>query len=332
MRLSISQRETLYHEVAQMLRSGFPLPEACEVLSREALGGAVKEFLRALKDRLKAGDLPEEAFPASGFSFPDMELTLLAAGNASGRLDKVFDDLSRQLAAIREAREKMWRGMLYPLFLLHLAPLLLASPAFFSGSKSPGAITLGLLQFYFVAYLVAGAVAGVLYLLYSGAAKAPVLDALAGALPLGGKIHRSFALFRFCSALNLQLDAAVAVPAALRRAGEAAHSARIRGAAERAYPKVQAGSRLADAFSETAGLPAPLKRSIRVGEETGSLDEELSKWAELSRRRGLDALDLAASVIPKALNLVIILFIGWKIIAAYSGILSTYTSILDGMF
>ena len=108
-------------------------------------------------------------------------------------------------------------------------------------------------------------------------------DNLLRRIPGVGPIREKFALARFFSTLDAQLEAQVNIWDAFANAARTSDSARIIVAAREAMPMLQAGERLSEALAAKRVIPEDYVRSFRVAEQTGELDKELSLLAQRTR-------------------------------------------------
>ena len=61
-----------------------------------------------------------------------------------------------------------------------------------------------------------------------------------------------------------------------------------------------------------------MQRALRLGEETGSLDADLRKWADYYQRGAISTLETIGAWLPRIGNLGILIYLGYRIIATYS--------------
>jgi type II secretory pathway component PulF len=158
---------------------------------------------------------------------------------------------------------------------------------------------------------------------------APIDDLLRN-LPFLGKIRRAFSISRFCATYNMQLEAGVNVMDSLREADRASRSGLIHAAVMRALPKVRQGEKAGEHLARTAGaFPKEMLGAIIVAEETGRLDQTLSRIAEEQRAEGFRRVDIAAEWIPRLIYISILAYLGWQVIEGYRGYMRQIDSVLN---
>jgi type IV pilus assembly protein PilC len=136
-------------------------------------------------------------------------------------------------------------------------------------------------------------------------------------VPLFGGLRRNLALSRFCAVYEMQLQAAINLMDALRAAASASRSALVRRDVERAIPRVLQGEGAAIALTGSQAFPAALQRALRLGEETGSLDEGLRQWSDYYREAALRNLRAIGNWLPRILFLLIAVYVGYVVISVY---------------
>jgi len=312
----------LYHELAQLLRTGLTLSRAAETLLRAPLPAATRAILTRLRSESDRGS----DLAAAIEGVPPLDRAVLAAGESSGHLDRCLTVLAQFHSALDSVRRSALRRAAYPLFLIHFGALILGIPSFILGGGLRGYL-LGVLAVVLPVYaiLIGGVILARIGLRLGQ--RSAAIDRLLDAIPIAGSTRRHLALSRFCMAYGTQLEAGIPVLRALPAAADVAGSARIAAAVHRALPEIQRGATPGPLLGPY--LPEALARGIVVGEETGTLDQELDRWATWHRERGLSGLEVLGEWIPRLLYLAVAGILAWRIIAAYSQVLAGLSKAMD---
>lgn len=326
MRLRHREKESFYHSLAQLLRSGITLPVALEKLTATA-SDRLRRLVERLRAGLAAGQTAGDAFGRQRPAITAMEVNVIAAVERGGRLDHGLDQLAEYFGALARARETVIRKSGYPLFLLHFGVLALALPTLVNAG--PGnyyeevAILLGRL------WAIAVVVAVVVYVLRDSAAVSAPIDRVVRKLPLIGRARRCFATARFFMIYEVQLDAGVNVIDALMAAGRASRSGLLQKAVEIAVPEVRGGAQVGPLLALSGAFPEAVTRAVVVAEETGQLDREHKRLASEAQTEAFAAVESAVGWATKTLYLSVVLFLAWKIMDSYRKALSGYEKLLD---
>ncbi len=95
-------------------------------------------------------------------------------------------------------------------------------------------------------------------------------------LPVIGDLMRTAIIERTCRILSSMLRAGVALPEAMRVTAESANNAVYREGLATVREEMMEGQGLAEPLGRTGLFPGAARQMFRVGEETGTLDEQLS--------------------------------------------------------
>jgi type II secretory pathway component PulF len=323
--LNFRQREQLFHELAQLARSGVPINHAFEILSRNPRT-EVAVCLNAVRESITTSGEAGRTFREAGFS--ESDAAVIEAGEATGRLDTVFLDLAAYYRQLANARRTILAKSLYPVLVLHLGAMLLAIPPAIMEGGWPAFFAHALpILAAFYAFLFAG---GVFWRIVRTLLSRDTRAArLLMQIPLFGAFLRYWTAWRFASVLSLYAGAGAGLLKAFETAGSCCGNALLRSATASAVSLVRAGEGLTEAFRKQKGIPELLERAIEVGEYSGRLDQETHRAAEIFKEKTLSALEAFAQWIPRIIYILIVLFIGWRILRTALDIASSVNSALN---
>jgi type II secretory pathway component PulF len=321
------QKQSFYQSLAQLLRSGIPFPSALDKLAVTA-HGRLRRLMKGLAASVDAGKTVGDAFAGQRAEISPMESGVISAVEQSGKLEHGFQQLGLHFGALAQAREMIIQKSLYPGFMLHFGILSLALPVLFSDGAGPylraTAPTLG------IVYLAIAVLLVLLPLLRDAGTTSPLIDRFLRGLPLFGKMRSHFANARFCMIYQLELDAGVNVLDALGAAGHASQSGLIRAVVDTALPAMRNGSQVGPLLARSRVFPENMMRSLIVGEESGGLDAALRELAANFQSDGLQALESGARRLGKLIYLGVVLYVGWRIIHSYQGMIDQQKALIDG--
>ena len=316
MSLTLREKQSLYHSLAQLVRTGIPFPAALDKLVATTRGDQ-RKLIEAARKSLAQGRTVGEAFSRQTSTVTPLESAVITAVEKSGQLDRGLSDLSAYFGALDRARKAILTRCAYPIFLLHFGIFTLSAPTIFIKDVHHFWREVG--TALFVVYGGALIVALLTPLLRdTGAANAGV-DRLLITVPVLGPIRRFFALSRFCTVYGLQLDAGINVIDSLLTAGRASRSGLAQTAADDAAPQVRGGAQVGPLLAASGAFPSEFTQGLIVGEETGSLDNELRRMAQEYRERALSALEIFSDWLPKLIYVAIVLYLAWKILNIAQG-------------
>ena len=329
MKLSLNEKQTFYHELGRFAQSGITMPQAVESLAADNRG-ALRRTFQTLSQLFVGGESVAGAFARLRPTVGSMEVALIAASDRSGRLEQAFGYLAGYFGTLDQVRAGILKQAAWPVIQLHLAAFVLSfvntyvvatvgggAPFSAGNFLRQVATTLG------GVYAVAALVVGGGYLLTRAAQASAGVDAFLVVLPLVGRLRRNLALSRFCATYEMQLSAGVNAMDSLSAAGEASGSARVRAEVARMVPGMMAGASLGALLPGRAVFPATFQRSVRTAEDTGTLDADLRRWSEYYQKASVDALEAAGAWLTRIVSVVILIYVGYKIVMTYSFVLNT---------
>lgn len=315
-------KATVFRELAKLLKADFHLDRSIDLLLNQKPKARVAAWLQDVKTHLSRGSGVTEAMRQTQAKTPSittLDLAMIGAGEHSGRLHQSFALLARYYETVAASVSQARSALLYPLLLVHLAIILPEIPdAIASGdvAAAPVRILVRLVIFW-LALLFLGWTWRRLTTL---ADHSPTVDRLLANVPLLGSMREHWALARFTQVAHSGLLAAVRPQEWLRLAGEASGSGQFRSGSARAAAEVTAGQPIAESLRVGGGFPKLFVDSLDTAEESGTLDHELGRWADLETEQAQAAMSRVAAWLPKVLYALIVLYVAWRIISMISGI------------
>lgn len=322
------------------LTAGVPILEALEIIRSDTPDKKLKRTIADISLALRTGDNLSTSVAAHSKAFPPFFVSMLSSAEETGQLAPVLGQIAAYIERDIEAKRKIKSALIYPAVVVVLAVVAIAVlvgfvlPRFVTFFKEfdaklplPTRILIAVSEFT-VQYGIFIALAIVVLVVGTGVARVRpkgrlVFDRVLLRLPLVAKVVTFAVVERFCRILSSMVQAGVPLPVALDLAAT--------GASNRAFGAKLAVARRA--MIEGAGLHGPLAASgmfppaavqmLRVGEETGTLEERLDeistfygKELEYRLKRLTDLLEPAAVIVSG----VLVGFVAVGIISAIYGV------------
>jgi type II secretory pathway component PulF len=298
----LTQRAEFYYQLSQLTAAGLGLVPALQQLERSPPARSYREPIQRVLRQLAQGCAFADALLRAGQWLPVFDITLIEAGEKSGRLDQCF----RLLAGYYTDRARMARQMIadlaYPVFLFHFAIFILAFLEFMGSGHWLVILLGGLLPPYVITA----------FLIYAGQSKqgeawrAWVESAL-HPVPLLGTGRRYLALSRLAAALEALISAGVTIIEAWELAAAASGSPALRRAVLAWRPLLRAGQTPAEAVSASRCFPELFTRQYATGEISGKLDETLRRLQAFYQDEGSRKLHAVAQWVPRLIYLAVLL-------------------------
>lgn len=312
-----TRRAAFYQQLSQLTAAGIPLIGALELQERSAPEPALRPALARVRLVLESGGTFADALQACPSAFPEFDLALLDAGERSGRLPACFQLLSAHYEQSARLLRQMLSGLLYPVFLFHLAVIIGPLPTLF---RTGNLLVYGLtvLAWLVPAYVVAAA-ASWLTAGTKGAALAGPVESLLHRVPLLGAARRNLALARLAAALEALLSAGVPILQAWPLAAKASSSPALQSAVAAWQPRLESGTTPAEALRATRVFPDLFAGLYDTGERTGTLDDTLRRLTVLHQEEGSRQMKALADWTPKIIYLGVAAFVAWQVIRFWTG-------------
>ena len=284
-------------QLAGLVGAGLPLERALSTLAQEAETPRQRDLVTALREEVNAGAPFAKALAQHPREFSAIYLAVIAAGEQSGHLDQVLENLAEDLQSQQTLRNKLLAATLYPAIVSMVALLIVfflltyvvpqVAQVFNSNQQALPWLTtfmLGLsalvqaLWLWVLLLLLVGA--WVLRLALRQRALQQRFDAAWLQLPLIGRLSRGYNAARFASTLAMLAAAGVPILKALQAASETLSNAAMRHDAQDVLVMVREGAPLASALAQHGRFPRLLVMFARLGEQTGTLPTMLQRTAQ----------------------------------------------------
>lgn len=313
-------RSQLYHQIAAMTSAGLGLLPALEMLSRQPPSRAMRKPLAQLVRDLNAGYNLAETLKRTGRWLPSFDISLLEAGEKSGRLDACFKLLSDYYEQRAKLARKVIKELGYPLFVIHAA-VLIFPVNLFTGLVLRGeemqwltAKLATLIPLYLVVFLLVYACQG-----RHGVFWRSLVERFFNLFPIVRTARRSLALSRLSAALEALISAGVLVVDAWDLAALSSGSPALHRAIAQKKPLMLAGETPGEVLSTLPEFPELFTNLYRTGELSGKIDTTLVRLRDLYAEEGARKMTALAEWMPRLIYLAIVLLVAQQIVGFYSG-------------
>ncbi|MBM7572019.1 type II secretion system F family protein [Aquibacillus albus] len=309
-------------QFATLVDAGISLVESATILEDQTENKHLKHALTGVIDQLEAGQSLSESMKKYPSIFPELLVNMVHAGEVSGNLDEILENMADYYEKQYEQRQKVITALTYPMVVgivsLFITIYLLAFvvPTFVNMFVSIGeeiplytAFVLRISSFlqYFwwmIPLLFVGFVVLNKYL----ATKpnyAYRLDSIKMKIPLFGNMVKKAALARMTRTLSSLLHSSVPIVEAVKITENVVDSSVIKHVLQKSQLSLEEGESMAIPMKKHWVFPAMVTEMIAVGEQTGELDEMLHKVANFYEME----LDNAAEKLKTLIEPLLIIFI-----------------------
>ena len=310
-------------QFSTMINAGLPLVQALDILAKQSESKALQEVTRAVVFDVESGHTVADALRRHPKAFTDLYVNMVAAGEAGGILDTILMRLATFMEKNDALVRKVKGAMIYPGVIMGVAGIAIAVllifviPVFESMFASVNLalpamtrVVIGMSDFllnYWWA-VIAGAV-GFVFLLkkyYATAGGKLAIDKLMLKMPVLGDVLRKSAVSRFTRTLGTLISSGVSILDGLEITAKTAGNRVISDAIMASRASIAGGDTISAPLQKSAVFPPMVISMIAVGEQTGGLDEMLSKIADFYD----EEVDAAVSGLLALLEPLMIVFLG----------------------
>ena len=310
-------------QFATMVNAGLPLVQCLDVLGRQLDKPHFKEVVQKVTADVEGGSTLAEALEKHPAVFSDLYVNMIAAGEAGGILDVILARLAQFLEKADALQRKVKGAMTYPTIVLTVAGgacifmLMFVIPVFakmfsdFGGTlPAPTRIVMGASNFLRDFWWLLGAIAAVgtvSYKRYRATESGRlVTDKAALKMPILGNVLRKSGVARFTRTLGTLIGSGVPILQGLEITSRTAGNKVLQIAIEDTSRSISQGDTIADPLRASGVFPPMVVQMISIGEQTGALDEMLSKIADFYD----DEVDAAVEALTAAIEPLMIVIMG----------------------
>jgi type IV pilus assembly protein PilC len=343
---TVSRKEVMHfsRQLSVFVEAGIPIMEALEVIAEETSDKLLKRVLLDMVLELQAGDTFASAAASHPEAFPRYYVAVLESAELTGTLDVVLLELAQYLETDIEARSAITSALIYPAVVAVMAigtVIVLATfvlpkfKTFFSSLNAklplPTRMLLSISGFisqwwWAIAAIILVAAVSFVALRRSTGGRA-WLDSVILKLPVAGSLLQAAIIERVCRVLASLVTAGVDLPRAMAVTADASNNAVYSAGINHIREQMMEGQGLANPLAETGLFPGAARQMFRVGEETGTLDKQLSTAAAFYHRELEIKVKHFTSLFEPAIIIFMGVIVGFVAIALVSAMYGIYRQV-----
>jgi type IV pilus assembly protein PilC len=333
----VGRRELMHfsRQMSVFLRAGIPVLEALDVMSEDTSSKVLQRVVAEMGDSLRAGETLAGAAEAHPEAFPPYYVGILRSAEVSGNLDTTLDQLADYLERDSEARRKVSSALIYPSIVLIMAVVAVVVitafvlpkfKSFFSSLHAnlplPTRMLMGITNFVTNDWFVFAALAAVILVVVGLAFLTPkgrdIRDETLLKIPVLGELISTAILERFCRIMFSMVTAGVPIPEALAVTSDATSNTVFRRGLRTARDGLLRGEGLAAPLAGSGLFPTVARHMFRVGETTGTMDDQLETAANYFDRELGYKLSHFTSLFEPAVLVIVGVVVGFVAVALIS--------------
>lgn len=294
--LSVRELSLITRQLATLVTAGLPVEECLHAVSRQTEKARTQSMLAAVRSKVMEGYSLANSLAEYPRAFPELYRATVAAGESAGHLGLVLNRLADYTEARHDARQRIIQALVYPVILFFLTVAILAGllgyvvpdivKVFSDTGQSLPALTrfiIGASDFVRDYGLLVAGVVVMLVIALRRALRVPsfrlAFDRRLLHVPLVSKLSRGVNTSQFASTLSILSSSGVPLVDAMNISGQVLTNTWLRSRVAEATVRVSEGSSLSAALDKSGYFPPIMLHMIASGENTGELDNMLSRVA-----------------------------------------------------
>lgn len=344
-KLSPKDLNMFTRQLQLLLNTGIPMLDALDALEKAATTVNLKKVVKDLKTSVTQGESLSAAMAKNKKVFSNFYVNMVKAGESSGTLPQIFEQIRVFADQSIAARQKMKKAMRYPIFVISAiiiaayVQIAFVMPKMASTLLSdvkelplPTKIMLSLSEYLSVygTYIFGGFFLTISLLVYLVRTEkgAYQWDLIKLNLPLFGALAQAGAVVRFTQILNTLVSSGVKIVDALSISSDTVDNKVFEKILKDARQHVLEGDSLSLAL-ENKYMPDMAPSLVGIGERTGALGDMLDGIAEYFRSSLEEKMDAIQATMEPVLTLVITVFVGIFVLAVFLPMIENMTNMMQ---
>lgn len=295
-RVGAKDRIIFTRQLSTLINAGLPLTQSLRTVHEQISNKVLKNVVAEIVSSVEGGQSLSQAFGAHPQIFSNIYVSLVAAGEASGSLDKALERIAFQQEKDAAILSKIRSALVYPVIVLGV---IMAVLVFMLTTVLPQVgglykdlhkdlpfltailITISnfILNFWWLTLLVAiAAVFGIRAWIKTEAGRS-ILDNFKLHMPLFGKIFRKVYMARFSRTLGTMLNSGIPMLEALRIVKDSIGNVHVEKTLLQAMSGVKGGKALSSTLENQDTFLQLVPQMIKIGEQSGAIDSMLDRVA-----------------------------------------------------
>lgn len=321
-------------QLSTMFSAGLTLEKAIADLEKEEKNQKFRKVLKKISDDIRKGFSLSEAMEQHPGIFNPLYIALVKAGEVSGTLHTILDELSDYLEKIEDTRRKVSSAMAYPIFILLFLTGVVWGLFYFLipmfddvysqfGADLPMATQTAVKVSEFVNENILATITLFIVFIFSiflinlTDKGRYFFDTLKIRIPVIGSLVVQSIMSKFARTFSILMTAGVPIMDTLELSENVVQNAVIENAIRKSRVMVKEGYSIAGAFRKTGVFPSTMLQLTATGEETGEMDKLLGKAAEFYEKQVDSVIERLTSLIEPFLIILMAAVVGTIIVVIY---------------
>ncbi len=338
--VSIVEKMVFARHLSAMIKAGLPFDRGLRVLAAQSKSPRFRQTLAEIEQKIRSGRTFSDSLSEYPDIFPELFISMVRVGEATGKLEEVLLNLSIQMGKDYELRSRVRGAMIYPAVIISLMVaigilmMIMVVPKLSSAFQEMNLtlpvttqIVIGASQFLsnhlFLGLVLVALVVILTRILIRTESGKRSLDLLFLNLPVISDLSRKLNSALFARNLSLTIDAGVPINQALKIVANTLSNSLFRQSLLVVADGIQKGESMSNLLRRFGGLyPMMVVQMVEVGETTGSLSDTLRNLAEFYEEEVANITKNLSSIIEPVLMIIVGIVVGFFAISIIQPIYS----------
>lgn len=319
-------------QLSSMLNSGLTIMQAMSILKNQVQNPAMAEVINGMISSIEEGKSLSAALAQYPKVFTSVYISLIKAAESSGLLDKILSRLADNLEKAEKMKSLIRGALMYPIIIIVMMVGVMGVMMIFVVPQLsvlyenldialplPTQIVIGIsnLTIKFWPFLIVGVFGLIFYL--KRWRKTPtgrrITDALLLKLPVFGKLISQSAMVEFSRTFGLLVGTGTLVVESLNQSADVVGNIEYKQAILNVSQKVEKGVTIGDAMMSDPLFPPLIVEMVKIGEQTGKLDDSLMRVSEYFEREVEETIKGLTTAMEPAIMVLLAVGVGFLIIS-----------------
>lgn len=345
-RRSVPQKEIVFftRQLASMLNSGLTLMQSVTILKKQVTNPQMRDIINGIITSVEEGNSFSDAISKYPAAFSSIYIALIKAAEESGLLDKVLERLAENLEKQTKLRSTIRGALTYPaiVVVMMIAVMVLMMvfvipnlSKFYEGLNVPLPLSTQIIvgfgnTFIYTWPIFLGVIAGGIYFFrkwYATDSGRMKVDALVLKVPIFGKLMSETIMAEFTRTFGLLVGTGSLVVDSLEKSSVVVGNLPYERSIQAVAKRVEKGVSIGDAMSFSPLFPSIVVETVKIGEQTGKLDESLIRVSEYFEREVDQRVKTLTSALEPFIMIVLAGGVGFLIVSIITPIYSLISQI-----
>jgi type IV pilus assembly protein PilC len=333
-KVPIKDRVIFFRQLSVLINSGIPITEALDITYNQVTNKGLKKILASVEKSVESGKNLSDSFEPYTKLFTSMQIQLLRTAEASGSLDYILDRMADDIENESKLISKLRGAMIYPILVIIVATVVIGLvvtemvppmknlyASFNATLPWPTLFIIDVSNFvtnYWVIGLIIVIIIGASFYLYTRSSQGKKsLDRIVLKIPLFGGLIEKIQVINFGKTFVLLTKAGVPLVQGLNLISNSLSNTLYSDTVKELADEVEKGKSLSDVMSKYSIFPPLLWRMIGIGEQTGNMEEVVSKVIEYYVDETTNLIDNLSKIMEPVITIFLGVIVGFIGVAVY---------------